>query len=391
MSYSSLYESLNVPRASDQGIYSITHISSGKIYIGSSVNLKARLRLHARQLSQNKHSNAYLQACWNRYGSDDFIINIIELFNSSDDISKMLLEREAYWINHFETYIRDKGFNLIRDPTTSGNMSHSARLNMSEKMKQSYLGVDGERKKLISIQNLKMIGADSIKRAVETRKKTMTLREKVTFSHSKEVKAKMSKAKEGMYFGSDNPFYGKKHSNHVLEKIQETNRRSLTKNLHRYIVRIYGKSYFVINPRIFIAKIFGRSEENAIWNMKYWERHGLRIIHRLPKIKCSKFKFNHCPFFEIVDNNLILSLSDPYDYKVVIHKNPNCKRFIVDFNNEKYYVMNLKSFLVEILGYTKNEIRKSTITKMGGVILWESGQFGCSKGKYYSIKYWKIS
>jgi group I intron endonuclease len=42
--------------------------------------------------------------------------------------------------------------------------------------------------------------------------------------YSTETKNKMRAAKKGMYFGTDNPFYGKKHSKEAIEKIKEANR-----------------------------------------------------------------------------------------------------------------------------------------------------------------------
>jgi group I intron endonuclease len=41
---------------------------------------------------------------------------------------------------------------------------------------------------------------------------------------SEETKVKMRDAKRGMYFGKDNPFYGRTHSKETIEKIKEANR-----------------------------------------------------------------------------------------------------------------------------------------------------------------------
>jgi group I intron endonuclease len=46
---------------------------------------------------------------------------------------------------------------------------------------------------------------------------------------SKETKEKMRKAKEGKYFGSDNPFFGKTHTPETINKIKEANNAYISK------------------------------------------------------------------------------------------------------------------------------------------------------------------
>ena len=60
------------------GIYAIRNKVNGKQYIGSSVNLFHRWSVHKTYLKQGKHDNRYLQAAWNKYGSDAFEYIILE-------------------------------------------------------------------------------------------------------------------------------------------------------------------------------------------------------------------------------------------------------------------------------------------------------------------------
>jgi group I intron endonuclease len=53
------------------GIYQIAH-SSGKAYIGSSVNFDGRWKLHRKRLRKGTHHSTYLQRSWNRYGESEF-------------------------------------------------------------------------------------------------------------------------------------------------------------------------------------------------------------------------------------------------------------------------------------------------------------------------------
>ena len=54
------------------GIYSITHIDSGRQYIGSSGDFKDRWRRHIASLRKNKHHSKFLQRVWNKYGEAKF-------------------------------------------------------------------------------------------------------------------------------------------------------------------------------------------------------------------------------------------------------------------------------------------------------------------------------
>jgi len=56
----------------DCGVYAITHVDSGKRYIGSSKNLNERMAGHANLLAKNNHHNQYLQFAYNKYGKDAF-------------------------------------------------------------------------------------------------------------------------------------------------------------------------------------------------------------------------------------------------------------------------------------------------------------------------------
>lgn len=60
------------------GIYKITNTANGKVYIGSSVDVRGRFNSHRSDLRQNKHGNQHLQRAWNLYGEHSFVFEIIE-------------------------------------------------------------------------------------------------------------------------------------------------------------------------------------------------------------------------------------------------------------------------------------------------------------------------
>lgn len=98
------------------GIYSITQISSGKRYIGSSVNIKRRWASHRSSLRRNLNDNIHLQNAWNKYGEKDFLFEILE----SNVKEELLEDLENNYIIKFEIAIKDtnifnheKGFNMF--------------------------------------------------------------------------------------------------------------------------------------------------------------------------------------------------------------------------------------------------------------------------------------
>lgn len=98
------------------GIYSIRQISTGKRYIGSSVNIKRRWASHKSSLNRNLNFNPHLQNSWNKNGRDDFTFEILE-----DNVPENLLEDKEneyivfYGIANKETNIfnNDRGFNIF--------------------------------------------------------------------------------------------------------------------------------------------------------------------------------------------------------------------------------------------------------------------------------------
>lgn len=62
----------------NSGIYSITNEINGKVYYGSTNNFKSRFKNHLNELRANRHKNLHLQRAWNKYGKNNFKIEIKE-------------------------------------------------------------------------------------------------------------------------------------------------------------------------------------------------------------------------------------------------------------------------------------------------------------------------
>lgn len=101
------------------GIYKITDKIKGRIYIGSSKNLYDRIRIHIKQLNNNKHCNIHLQRFVNKYGIENLLLEIVELC----DINKCV-ELEQKWIDNLNC-VSPYGFNMCSKAFSVIGRKHS--------------------------------------------------------------------------------------------------------------------------------------------------------------------------------------------------------------------------------------------------------------------------
>jgi len=55
------------------GIYRIVNIVTGKVYVGSAININKRWSIHKLRLKENKHHSIKLQNSVNKHGIDNFL------------------------------------------------------------------------------------------------------------------------------------------------------------------------------------------------------------------------------------------------------------------------------------------------------------------------------
>lgn len=85
------------------GVYRITNLINGKIYIGSTTNLKRRERTHNNALKSGKHKSTHLRGSSLIYGHENFKFEILEVIedNFNDDFKlKIFIEqREQHYLD----------------------------------------------------------------------------------------------------------------------------------------------------------------------------------------------------------------------------------------------------------------------------------------------------
>lgn len=92
------------------GIYKITNNETGKVYIGSSTQIKTRINNHIKNLDENKHHNKILQKDFNIYGNSKFSWSLVEVVEEKSKLPY----REKY---HIDEYTKINGVYNISDPT----------------------------------------------------------------------------------------------------------------------------------------------------------------------------------------------------------------------------------------------------------------------------------
>jgi group I intron endonuclease len=153
-------------------VYAITHLRSGKLYVGASADVERRFRDHRSLLRYGDHHSSRLQTEWNQFGEDAFSFEMVEKCCIEN-----LWERERFHID----FAREVGIPLYNVPLEEHR----------RKMSETRLGM----------------------------------------THSEETKRKMSETHLGKKFPEETrrkmseARLGKNHSEETRQKISEANRR----------------------------------------------------------------------------------------------------------------------------------------------------------------------
>lgn len=214
-------------RTITSGIYRIIHKSSSKQYIGSSIDIEVRWRKHVYDLNRQKHSNTHLLNAWNKYGQDDFVLEIVEI---CEPLKEILLEREQY---HIDT-LRPE-FNICKK--AGSRLGSKASAETKAKMSQSMVG-----KNVGKTRTQEMI--DSMRDRVsnpsdETRAKMAAA--KIGTIVSEQTKAKMSASHKG-YVPAETSIAKTVQTRHErrlanIADLETTPKESLKKNDVRHMLR----------------------------------------------------------------------------------------------------------------------------------------------------------
>ncbi|MFY9176385.1 MAG: GIY-YIG nuclease family protein [Caldicoprobacterales bacterium] len=94
------------------GVYKITNTVNGKIFVGSSPNLKNRWTTIKWQLSMGMHVNSQLQEDWNELDAEAFTYEILEKKDADKALDPRweVKQMEKVWLDKLQPY-GNRGYN----------------------------------------------------------------------------------------------------------------------------------------------------------------------------------------------------------------------------------------------------------------------------------------
>ena len=97
-------------------IYLWTNLVNGKKYVGQTTCFHRRMKTY-----RYTYPNAYMEHAVKKHGLDNFDITILERDVPLDKLD----EREQYWLDYYQSYDLDKGYNICKVAGTTKGVTHT--------------------------------------------------------------------------------------------------------------------------------------------------------------------------------------------------------------------------------------------------------------------------
>jgi len=275
------------------GIYKIMNKINGDSYYGSSINIEKRWHRHIGDLKNGKHHNIKLQRAWVKYCEDNFIFEIIEECNQKDIL---IVEQKYLDLNpKYNIGIKSSGGdNISNNPKRKEivrRISDGVRLRYSKMSKEEIDKIHSKPGE----SNPNWKGGIS-KKYCKCGKEINPYNKTCMMCNDKT--------------GPNNPFFGKKHTDEVLNYLREINKGICHhNNKHRVIIDgVEYESYQDASKKL-----------NINFNTIRW-----RVLSKNPKYK--NYQFKNKENFTYSDEEQKIRLSNPQKNKKRSHN----KTFIID-------------------------------------------------------------
>ncbi len=96
------------------GVYQIKNLKNGKLFVGSSTDLRGKINRDKFQLKSGLHMNRQLQEDFRENGEDGFSFDILDYLKPKEDLSFDYKEElkllEEMWLEKLQPY-GEKGYN----------------------------------------------------------------------------------------------------------------------------------------------------------------------------------------------------------------------------------------------------------------------------------------
>jgi len=178
------------------GIYHIICKSTGKRYIGRTVNFTKRFGQHKSVLRNNKHCNEHLQNAWNKYGEENFVFLIYKIVEKENLIKEEQKQLDDYqFVECFNKSFSADGSCLTEEAKLKISLHHKGREISVEQRQQISKKLKG--RKLPEETKLKMRAAQQKRSppSEETRRKlSEAAKKQIRIPASEETKQKLRDA-----------------------------------------------------------------------------------------------------------------------------------------------------------------------------------------------------
>jgi len=176
------------------GVYIILNVTNGKCYVGSSINVYARMESHRKCLVEGTHLNRHLQSSWDKYGPASFKFKVVALCEEME-----LLDEEQTMIDVLRTVDPAKGYNG-RGAGPRGRHGLNARA----KLRAAMLGttLSSETRAKMSAAGRRRFQDPKVRAVFRESMRCLETRAKMSMAHmgkrlSPEIRTKMSVAHQG--------------------------------------------------------------------------------------------------------------------------------------------------------------------------------------------------
>lgn len=138
-------------------LYQIINVDNGMFYIGSTKNIKRRLREHRNTLKNNSHHCQHLQNAWNKYGESLFsFVSFDSLAGSVEELHS--IEQHLLNVYHNVGLLYNTAKRAVGGSVPSGIDNPAKRLDVRLKLKQAWVE---RRKRGVSLETRQKISATS--------------------------------------------------------------------------------------------------------------------------------------------------------------------------------------------------------------------------------------
>ena len=195
-------------------IYVWTNLVNNKHYVGQAKYFYERMRVY-----KNRGATPKLQAAINKYGIDNFSIDILEKCDEC-----MLDEREQYWMDYYQSYESEYGYNISKFASTTRGCYHDeeTRRKISEAVRRNPVHLSGELNGMYG----KSHDTEALKKISEASKKLWENED-----YKKMQSDRMSGENNYFYgkhfFGEDNPRFGAHWDDEMKQHFRMVNSQTI--------------------------------------------------------------------------------------------------------------------------------------------------------------------